>query len=119
MKSFVTCGLFLRDTAQQFWFTENSAVVCHEARLESKVAKQPIDYRVSCVVELCCGGWVGFGSLLVELSQLVIALRLIMSGDVELNPGPLDAGRQLLSFLCLICTMLINGLNYRNRGAPL
>ena len=46
------------------------------------------------VFELCCGGgWVGFGSFLVELTQLVIALRLIMSGDVELNPGPLDAGR--------------------------
>ena len=38
----------------------------------------------------------GFGSLLLELSQLVIVLRLITSGDVELNPGPLD-GEQLFS----------------------
>ena len=32
------------------------------------------------------------GSLLFGASQLVIALRLIMSGDVELNPGPLSQG---------------------------
>ena len=42
--------------------------------------------------DLCVVWWVWFGSLLLGLSQLVIALRLIMSGDVELNPGPLDQG---------------------------
>ena len=36
--------------------------------------------------------WAWFGSLLVGLSLLIIALRLVMSGDVELNPGPLDSG---------------------------
>ena len=33
-----------------------------------------------------------FGSLLLGPSKFVIALRLMMSGDVELNPGPLDQG---------------------------
>ena len=43
--------------------------------------------------ERWCSEWVWFGSLLVGLSLLVIvALRLVMSGDVELNPGPLDSG---------------------------
>ena len=41
-----------------------------------------------------CGVW--FGSLLLGASQLVIALRLIMSGDVELNPGPLDQGMVII-----------------------
>lgn len=38
-------------------------------------------------------GWVRFGSLLLGPSQLVIHQHLILSGDVELNPGPLDHGR--------------------------
>ena len=28
-------------------------------------------------------------------AQLIIALRLVMSGDVELNPGPLDQGESI------------------------
>ena len=45
-------------------------------------------YQLVC--DLCV---VWFGSLLLGPSQLVIALRLILSGDVELNPGPLDQGQ--------------------------
>ena len=44
------------------------------------------------VSDLCVVWWAWFGSLLLGPSQLVIALRLILSGDVELNPGPLDQG---------------------------
>ena len=44
------------------------------------------------ISHLCVVWWVWFGSLLLGASQLVITLRLIMSGDVELNPGPLDQG---------------------------
>jgi hypothetical protein len=42
--------------------------------------------------DLCVVWWAWFGSLLLGASRLVIALRLIMSGDVELNPGPIDQG---------------------------
>ena len=42
------------------------------------------------ISHLCVVWCAWFGSLLLGASQLVIALRLIMSGDVELNPGPLD-----------------------------
>ena len=67
-----------------------------------------LDAILTRVLELCCGGgWVGFGSLLLELSQLVIALRLIMSGDVELNPGPLD-GEQLFS--CILTSLGGSGM---------
>ena len=40
-----------------------------------------------------CKGWVGVRSLLFGLSQFASATCLVMSGDVELNPGPLDPGR--------------------------
>ena len=49
------------------------------------------------VCDLCLFWWVWFCSLLLGPSQFVIALRLIMSGDVELNPGPLDQGQWLNS----------------------
>ena len=45
--------------------------------------------------------WVWFCSLLFGLSQFVISLRLIMSGDVELNPGPLDQG-QLVKIILIL-----------------
>ena len=44
------------------------------------------------ICDLCVVWWVWFGSLLLGPSQLVIALHLMMSGDVELNPGPLAQG---------------------------
>ena len=51
----------------------------------------------------CCGvDWVQFGSLLLGASQLVIALHLIMSGDVELNPGPVDTGMPICMFTIMI-----------------
>ena len=43
-----------------------------------------------------------FGSLLLGASQLVIALHLIMSGDVELNPGPVDTGMPICMFTIMI-----------------
>ena len=61
-------------------------------RGRSKVTKEP----VVCVVVLCYGtGWVWFRSLLIGPSHFVICIHqlLIMSGDVELNPGPLDHGK--------------------------
>ena len=55
-------------------------------------------YPTDVIIVLYCQVWgLGVGSLLLGLSQLVIALRLIMSGDVELNPGPLDAGMCMLT----------------------
>ena len=48
------------------------------------------NYQLMC--DLCVVWWVWFGSLWLGPSQLVIALHLIMSGDVELNPEPLDQG---------------------------
>ena len=48
--------------------------------------------------QLMCLLWrVWFSSLLLGPSQFVIVLHLIMSGDVELNPGPLDQGQWLNS----------------------
>ena len=58
-------------------------------RGRSKVTKEP----VVCEVVLCYGtGWAWFRSLLIGPSHFVIRRLLIMSGDVELNPGPLDHG---------------------------
>ena len=57
------------------------------------------NYRLMC--DLCVVWWVWFGSLLLGPSQLVIALRLIMSGDVELNPGPLDQS-QWVNRMCAV-----------------
>lgn len=43
---------------------------------------------------LCCGrGWAWFRSLLIGSPYLVIRQLLIRSGNVELNPGPLEHGR--------------------------
>ena len=59
-------------------------------RGRSKVTKEP----VVCEVVLCYGtGWAWFRSLLIGPSHFVIRQLLIMSGDVELNPGPLDHGK--------------------------
>ena len=58
----------------------------------SKVTKDPIVHVVYEMV-LCNGtGWAWFRSLLIGPSHLVIRQLLIISGDVELNPGPLDYG---------------------------
>ena len=60
----------------------------------SKVTKEPT-IRVVYVLVLSCGmGWAWFRSLLTSTgpSHLVIRQLLIISGDVELNPGPLDHG---------------------------
>ena len=46
-----------------------------------------LHYRQVLLLSHLYGLW--FGSV---PSRLVIALHLIMSGDVELNPGPLDQG---------------------------
>ena len=56
--------------------------------------------------DLCVVWWAWFGSLLLGASWLVIALRLIMSGDVELNPGPIDQGWSL-SNACHQCRSLM------------
>ena len=54
----------------------------------------------------CYGvGWVSFKSLLIGSSQLVIRRLLLISGDVELNPGPVDHG-QLIDFVLIIDSQL-------------
>ena len=58
---------------------------------------------------LCVVWWAWFGSLLLGASWLVIVLRLIMSGDVELNPGPIDQGWSL-SNACHQCRSLMNDI---------
>ena len=56
----------------------------------SKVTKKPL-IHVMYEMVLCYGtGWAWFRSLLIGPSHLVIHQLLIISGDVELNPGPLD-----------------------------
>ena len=67
-------------------------------RVRSKVTKEPV-VCVVCEVVLCYGtGWAWFRSLLIGPSHFVIRQLLIMSGDVELNPGPLT-GKNLC--LCM------------------
>ena len=62
----------------------------------SKVTKELI-YHVSYEVFVYSGvGWVWSGSLQLRVTQLVIRQRFILSGDVELNPGPLDQGIPIL-----------------------
>ena len=60
---------------------------CHQTSHALLLSLTVNNYQLMC--DLCVVWWVWFGSL---PSQLVIALCLIMSGDVELNPGPLDQG---------------------------
>ena len=62
-------------------------------RGRSKVTKEPVVYVVCDVVLYYGTGWVWFRSLLIGPSHFVIRRLLIMSGDVELNPGPLDHGK--------------------------
>ena len=63
-------------------------------RGRSKVTKEPV-VCIVCKVVLCYGtGWAWFRSLLIGPSHFVIRRLLIMSGDVELNPGPLT-GKEL------------------------
>ena len=67
-------------------------------RRGSKVTKESV-VCVVCEVVLCYGtGWAWFSSLLIGPSHFVIRRLLIMSGDVELNPGPLT-GKELC--LCM------------------
>ena len=64
--------------------------------LGSKVTKEPVSH-VSCEVFVYSGvGWVWSGSIQLRAAQLIIRQRLILSGDVELNPGPLDQGIPIL-----------------------
>ena len=65
------------------------------ALLFPQLALTNTNYHLMC--GLCLFWWVWFCSLLLGPSQFVIVLRLIMSGDVELNPGPLDQGQWLNS----------------------
>ena len=54
----------------------------------SKGTKEPVCH-ISCEVFVYSGvGWVWSGSIQLRATQLVIRQRLILSGDVELNPGP-------------------------------
>ena len=43
-------------------------------------------------------------SQVMDFLLVVIRLRLIMSGDVELNPGPLDGGWSIKSAHLCVCT---------------
>ena len=54
----------------------------------SKVTKEPVSH-ISYEIFVYSGvGWVWSGSIQLRAAQLVICQRLILSGDVELNPGP-------------------------------
>ena len=71
-------------------------IVRDEVRLRkvvgSKITKEPV-ICVAYEMVLCYGtGWAWFRSLLIGPSRLVVRQLLIISGDVELNPGPLDHG---------------------------
>ena len=62
--------------------------------VRSKVTKKPPVPVVYYEMALCYRTeWVWFKSLVIRPSHSVIRQLLIMSGDVELNPGPLDRGR--------------------------
>ena len=58
----------------------------------SKVNKEPVIYVMYEMVLSYGTGWAWFRSLMIGPSHLVIRQLLIISGDVELNPGPLDHG---------------------------
>ena len=80
-------------------------------RGRSKVTKEPV-VCVVCEVVLCYGtGWAWFRSLLIGPSHFVVRQLLIVSGDVELNPGPLT-GKELC--LCMqhvaIIIFMINSI---------
>ena len=65
--------------------------------VRSKVTKEPVGH-ISCEVYVYSDvGWVLSGSIQLRAAQLIIRQRLILSGDVELNPGPLDQGIPILS----------------------
>ena len=73
----------------------------------SKVTKEPA-VRVVYEIVLCYGtGWVWFRSLLIGPSHLVIRQLLIISGDVELNPGPLDGKKLCLLKYYVACIALV------------
>lgn len=65
----------------------------HEIRTRKMLRSKKLVIHVMYEMVLCYGtGWVWFKSVLIGPSQLVIRQLLILSGDVELNPGPLDQG---------------------------
>ena len=77
----------------------------------SKVTKEPAAVcHVSCEMFVCSGVvWVWFGSLQLRSTQLVIRQCLMMSGDVELNPGPseimtrvhiISTGSEMIYLIC-------------------
>ena len=72
----------------------------------SKVTKEPVSH-VSCDIFVYSGvGWVWSGSIQLRATQLVIRQRLILSGDVELNPGPseiiTDAHHRMLMMMRIV-----------------
>ena len=73
----------------------------------SKVTEEPVPGHISYELYLYYGlECMWFGSLLLGLSRTVIRQRLIMSGDVELNPGPSEM------FMCMyemfiMCVLLL------------
>ena len=78
------------------WLTTEIHVMYIELRprrvVGSKVNKDPV-VHVMYEMVLCYGtGWAWFRSFMIGPSHLVIRQLLIISGDVELNPGPLDHG---------------------------
>ena len=61
---------------------------CNIDVVGSKFTMEPVSH-VSCEVFVYSGvGWVWSGSIQLRAAQLIIRQRLILSGDVELNPGP-------------------------------
>ena len=58
----------------------------------SKVTRKINDYMYEMVLYCYGTEWAWFRSLLIGPSHLVMRQLLIISGDVELNPGPLDHG---------------------------
>ena len=71
-------------------------------------SKEPVSH-VSCEVFVYSRvGWVWSGSIQFRAVQLLIRQRLILSGDVELNPGPSEImsdiihHRMLMTIICIV-----------------
>ena len=93
---FLLCCLF-RFRHSKVWktFESNHPVAAHHVSSQKSLPKdcQEADSvtrrpHLKFLLDLCAKGWVGFGSLLLRVFVIVITLCLIMSGDVEVNPGP-------------------------------
>ena len=83
----------------------------------SKVTKVPVSH-VSCEVFMYSGvGWVWSGSIQLRAAQLVIHQRLILSGDVELNPGPSEIMTDIIHHRMLVILHIVFSRWSRNRGS--